>query len=113
MIKLYGHVNRRSPNSLKLRVALAEIGVRYSYVPVNLAAGEQKEPGFLVLNPHGKIPVLLDDGFVLPESDAILWYLAEKHPEARLLPQPYGNLLAAQDRARVLQWCDFASTGIY
>lgn len=113
MIKLYGHVNRKSPNSLKLRVALAEAGARYEYIPVDLAAGQQKEPGFLVLNPHGKIPLLLDEGFPLPESDAILWYIAEKFSEARLLPRADGSLLATQERARVLQWCDFVSTGIY
>ena len=40
MIKLYGHVNRKSPNTLKLRVALAEAGASYQYVVVNLDAGE-------------------------------------------------------------------------
>jgi glutathione S-transferase len=113
MMKLYGHVNRKSPNSLKLRVALAEAGARYQYIPVDLAAGQQREPGFLALNPHGKIPLLLDEGFPLPESDAILWYIAERFSQARLLPPADGSLLATQERARVLQWCDFVSTGVY
>src|SRR6185369_10234358 len=115
MIKLYGHVNRKSPNTLKLRVALAEAGARYEYVVVNLDAGEQKRPEFLALNPHGKIPVLVDGAFVLPESDAILWYIAETFPEAKLLTAAAGaaGAAGAQARARVLQWCDFSSTGLY
>ena len=115
-MKLYGHLNRRSPNTLKLRAALAEAGADYEYVVVNLDAGEQKRPAFLALNPHGKIPVLQDGDFVLAESDAILWYIAEKLPDARLLPAPSaaaGTATAAEARARALQWCDFSSTGLY
>jgi glutathione S-transferase len=107
MVKLFGHLNRLSPNTLKLRVALAEAGVEYEYVPVDLGKREQHRPEFLALNPHGKVPVLVDDDFVLPESDAILWYIAERFPEAGLL----GG--TARDRARALEWCDFASTALY
>ncbi len=106
-IKLFGHVIRHSINTLKLRVALAEAGAEYEYVPVDLAAGQQRKPEFLALNQHGKIPVLVDGDFVLPESDAILWYIAERFPDARLLGA------TIRDRARTLQWCDFASTGLY
>jgi glutathione S-transferase len=117
-MKLYGHANRTSTNTLKLRAALAEAGARYEYVVVNLDAGEQRRPDFLALNPHGKIPVLVDErpgalgAFVLAESGAILWYIAERFPDARLLPAG-GAETAAQARARVLQWCDFTSTGLY
>ena len=79
---------------------------------ITLHAHEQKRPGFLALNPHGKIPVLVEGDFVLAESDAILWYLGERFPEARMLPAG-ADPAAKQGRARVLQWCDFASTGIY
>jgi glutathione S-transferase len=112
MIALYGHVNRKATNTLKLRVALAEAGAAYEYRAVNLDAGEQRRPEFLALNPHGKIPVLVDGDFVLAESDAILWYIGERFPDARLLPAAAAGELAAQARARVLQWCDFASTGL-
>jgi glutathione S-transferase len=107
MLKLYGHVNQRSINVLKLRVALAEAGAPYEYVTVDLAKGEQRTPAFLAMNPHGKVPVLVDGDFVLPESDAILWYVAESFPAAKLLGP------TARDRARALEWCDFASTAIY
>ena len=111
MIKLYGHVNRKSPNTFKLRLALAEAGATYRYVAVDLAAGEQRKAEFLALNPHGKIPVLVEDRFVLAESDAILWYIGEAFPDAKLVPG--GGARAIQERARVLQWCDFVSTGVY
>jgi glutathione S-transferase len=107
MLKLYGPTNKLSINTLKIRVALAEAGAAYEYVPVDLTKGEQRAPTFLVINPHGKVPVLLDGTFALPESDAILWYVAESFPAAQLLgPTP-------RDRARALEWCDFASTGLY
>lgn len=106
-LKLYGHTNRLSVNTLKLRVALAEAGAAYELVPVDLARGEQRRPEFLALNPHGKIPVLVDGDFVLPESDAILFYVAESFPAARLL----GG--TPRERARALEWCDFTSTALY
>src|SRR5256884_6471464 len=107
MLKLYGPTNRISINTLKIRVALAEAGAPYEYVPVDLGTGQQRDPAFLALNPHGKVPVLVDGTFALPESDAILWYVAESFPAAKLLgPTP-------RDRARALEWCDFAATTLY
>ena len=119
MITLHAHVNRRSPNTFKLRAALAEAGAPYRYRAVDLDAGEQRRPELLALNPHGKIPVLTEGDFVLAESDAILWYLGERFPGAKLLPVAAAGadaaaaLAAMQARARVLQWCDFSSTGLY
>jgi glutathione S-transferase len=106
-MKLYGHVRRTAANILKIRAALSEVGVDYDYVVLDLAHGDQKRPEYLAINPHGKVPVLVDDDFVLPESDAILWYVAEKYPAAGLLPAD------ARGRARALEWCDFASSGLY
>ena len=107
MLTLYGPTNRLSINTLKIRVALAEAGAAYEYIPIDLAAGRQRDPQFLALNPHGKIPVLVEDDFVLPESDAILFYLAERYPESKLLGT------SPRERARALQWCAFASTTLY
>jgi glutathione S-transferase len=107
MLKLYGHANRTAANILKIRAALYEVGAGFEYAIVDLANGAQKKPEYLAINPHGKVPVLTDGDFVLPESDAILWYVAEKHPKSGLLPTD------AQGRARVLEWCDFASSGLY
>jgi glutathione S-transferase len=107
VLTLYAHANRLNPNALKVRATLAEIGADYRYVTVDLAAGEQRSPSFLALNPHGKVPVLVDDDFVLPESDAILWYLAESFPAAGLVGT------SPRDRARTLEWCAFNSTALY
>jgi glutathione S-transferase len=112
-MKLYGSSNAKSFNTLKLRVALAELGAAYDFVPIDLDKDEQKDPAFVRINPHGKVPVLVDGDFNLPESDAILWYLGEKFPEGKLLPAPDGSLATTQARARIVQWCDFASTTLY
>ena len=107
MLTVYGHATRTAANILKLRAVLAEAGADYQYKALDLANGEQHAPWYKAINPHGKVPVLLDEDFALPESDAILWYLAEKFPQLGLLPSdPKG-------RARVLQWCDFASASLY
>ncbi len=113
-MKLYAHVRRKSPNAFKLQVALEEANASYEYVAVDLSAGEQRTSAFLTLNPHGKIPVLVDGDFVLAESGAILWYIADTFPGAGLLPPP-GDVTveARQQRARILQWSDFAFTAVY
>ena len=74
-MKLYGSSQKKSFNTLKLRVALAEAGADCEFVPIDLDKKEQTDPDFVRLNPHGKVPVLVDGDFVLPESDAILWYI--------------------------------------
>jgi glutathione S-transferase len=107
MLTLYGHSKRTAASTLKIRIALAKAGAEYRYAVVDLANGQQHTPEYLAVNPHGKVPALLDDDFALAESDAILWYVAEKFPAAKLLPSD------ARGRARVLQWCAFASTGLY
>jgi glutathione S-transferase len=107
MLTLYGHGNRTAANILKIRAALAEASVDYRYQVIDLAAGDQHKPDYLAINPHGKVPVLVDDDFALPESDAILWYVAEKYPTAALLPSDL------RQRARARQWCDFACTSLY
>jgi glutathione S-transferase len=112
-MKLYGNVNNKSFNTLKIRFALAELGVAYDFVPVDLPKGESRTPDFLRINPHGKVPVLVDGDFALPESDAILWYLAEKDPDAKLLPRLDGGAATRQARAQILRFCSIASTTFY
>jgi GSH-dependent disulfide-bond oxidoreductase len=80
-----------TPNSLKVPIALEEMGLDYRLVPVNLRQGEQKTAAFKAMNPNGKVPVLIDRSapeegdLVLGESAAILVHLAEK--TGRLLPK--------------------------
>jgi GST-like protein len=73
-----------TPNSLKVSIALEEMGLEHRLVPVNLREGAQRSESFKLLNPNGKVPVLVDGSasaeadVVLSESAAILVYLAEK-----------------------------------
>ena len=85
--------------ALAPHATLAEIGVPYELVPVH-----RDEPGvptaqYLALNPWGKVPTLEDGDLVLTESAAICLYLAEKFPDACLVP-PAGTL----ERAEVYRW---------
>ncbi len=103
MMTLYG-----SPGSRSTRVAwmLEEIGADYDYVKVNLRRGNQHSPVYLAINPAGKVPVLVDDDFVLTESAAICTYLGEKYPRSGLVPPPAEPRL----RADYLQWIFFVMT---
>lgn len=101
MMKLYGFGPTRS---LRALWGLKELGVEFEFVPVNLQAGEHRSPAFLAINPAGKLPVLVDGDLVLPESAAIVLYLAEKYPEKGLMPT---NL---EQRAQVYRWVLFAMT---
>jgi glutathione S-transferase len=112
-VKLYGSTNKKSFNTLKIRAALAEAGVAYDFVPVDLDKDENKTPEFLALNPHGKVPTLLDGDFSLPESNAILWYISDSNPASGLTPAPDGTRATLQARARIAQWLDFAQTTLY
>jgi GSH-dependent disulfide-bond oxidoreductase len=85
-----------TPNSVKVPVALEELGLPYDLRSVNIRRGEQKAPEYLALNPNAKVPLLIDGDFVLAESGAILIHLAEK--AGRLLPAD------ARARARTFEW---------
>ncbi|MBK6916731.1 MAG: glutathione S-transferase N-terminal domain-containing protein [Deltaproteobacteria bacterium] len=96
-----------TPNGHKVSVALEELALPYEVRAIDLGANEQKTPEFLAKNPNGRIPVIIDhdaDDFVVFESGAILWYLAEK--TGKLLPQdPKGRSVA-------LQWLMFQMGGV-
>lgn len=90
-----------TPNGQKVGIMLEEVGLPYEKHLINLSAGAQKEPGYLAINPNGKIPAIVDrdaqGGTPLPvfESGAILIYLAEK--TGKLLPaDPIGRFAALQ-----------------
>jgi glutathione S-transferase len=69
-------------------IALEEIGRPYSLEVVAFMKGQHKSPEYLALNPKGKVPLLVVDGVPLTENVAILTWLAERFPEAGLLPDP-------------------------
>jgi glutathione S-transferase len=65
---------------------LEEVGVPYRFEVVNLETQDQKKPGFLALNPMGKVPAIVHRGTVVTECGAICAYLADAFPAARLAP---------------------------
>lgn len=98
-----------TPNSIKVPIALEELGLDYTLHAVNVRKCEQKAPEFLTLNANAKVPVLvdanaLDASLVLTESAAILVYLAEK--TGRLLPA------SGAGRARVFEQLFFHASGL-
>ncbi|MHA1153652.1 MAG: glutathione S-transferase family protein [Alphaproteobacteria bacterium] len=97
MLRLYD--NKKSRNGYKVMMLLSHLGVAFERVEVDIFKGESRTPEYLAKNPAGKIPALeLEDGTVLVESGAILWYLAEG---TDYLP---GDRLG---RAQVLRWICF------
>jgi glutathione S-transferase len=90
---------QRSGNSYKVRLALAQLGVDYRLVEVDILKGDSHTPEFLRMNPNGQVPLLeVGPGRHLAESNAILWYVAGGTP---LAPED------RVDRAEALQWMFF------
>ncbi len=94
-----GGCSKVSGNCYKVRLAARQLGIALTLKNYGLHDGSTRKPEFLSKNPNGRVPLLeLDDGRVLAESDAILWYLAEG---TSLLPHD------SWERAQVLQWMFF------
>ncbi len=96
-MKLYG--TRASGNCYKAQLAASLLGLELEWHELDILTGAAQSAEFLAMNANGKVPVLeLDDGRLLPESNAILCYLA------------HGSHLLPQERfahARVMQWLFF------
>jgi glutathione S-transferase len=69
---------------------LEELNADFELIMVDRKNKEQKSAGYLALNPTGRIPTLIDDGFAIFESPAICLHLAEAHPSSNLIP-PIGD----------------------
>ncbi|HEY9600168.1 MAG TPA: glutathione S-transferase family protein [Allocoleopsis sp.] len=83
MLKFYH--NPVSANSRRVWIALLEKGIPFEEVFLNLDS-DQYQPEFLEINPFHHVPVLVDDGFRVVESIAILDYLEAKYPQPSLMP---------------------------
>ncbi|NYZ63246.1 glutathione S-transferase family protein [Luteimonas deserti] len=103
MIILYGTPPTRAVRVIWL---LNELGLAYECRSVDLMQGEARRAPFIDLNPAARVPVLVDGDVVLTESSAIPLYLAEKHPEAGLIPA------SLADRAQMYRWLFFLATEI-
>lgn len=95
-------------SSMAPHIALHEIGAPFEARPMSFANGELRQPDFLKLNPEGKVPVFVTDGWVLTEVAAILFYLARRFPKADLLPR---NDIAAE--ARAISWMSFIAATVH
>jgi maleylpyruvate isomerase len=84
-MKLHGYF--RSSASYRVRIALNLKGLGVDHLPHHLRKGEQRDPGYLAINPQGLVPTLQDDrGTIITQSLAIIEWLDEIHPEPPLLP---------------------------
>lgn len=108
MIDLY---YAATPNGLKMTIYLAEAGLDYRLIRVNLGKGEQFKPEYLAISPNNKIPALVDhapaDGgapLSMFESGAMLQYLAEK--------TGFGLPKAPRARLEALQWLAWQISGL-
>lgn len=122
MIKLF-----HAPGSCSLasRIALEEAGASYETVRISTVAGDQRKPDYLAVNPKGRVPALATDRGVLTETVAILPWIAQTFPQARLAPadpwefaqaQAFNSYLASTvhvahaHRHRGARWADAESS---
>jgi glutathione S-transferase len=81
---------------------LEETGAPYRTVPVSFDKGENKKPAFLAVNPMGKLPTIVHRGTVVTECGAIITYLADAFPAAKLAPA-----VGDPERGTYLRWMFF------
>jgi glutathione S-transferase len=97
MLRVFGDIY--SGNCYKVKLLLQQLGLQYKWVDVDITKKQSRTPEFLRMNPNGQIPVLeATPGVFLPESNAILHYLADG---SRFLPTD------RLEHAQVLQWVFF------
>jgi glutathione S-transferase len=119
MLKLYYTADTCA---LASHIALNDTGAEYSTVRISFANKEQRTPEYLAINPKGRVPALVTDEGVLTETPAILAFIAQSYPKARLAPlddpfrfaqvQAFNNYLCAtlhvahSHRMRGDRWAD-------
>jgi glutathione S-transferase len=100
-LKLYHATN--SPNSRRVRIFLAEKGIKPTLIPVDLGSGEQHSDAYRAINPRGVVPALeLEDGTTIGEVPAIMRYLDEAFPDTPLLGA------TPKDKGLIVMWERFA-----
>lgn len=103
---LYGD---KGTGAFCVEAALAEAGAEYEFKIISLEKNEQREPAYLVINPSGKLPALkLPSGEIITESSGLMLVVADRHPEANLLPPSDTDA-----RAQALRWITFMASEIY
>ncbi len=94
-------------SSMAALFALHETGATFEAHAISLKSKQQREPGYLALNPEGKVPLLLIDGRPLTEVAAILYYLAMRYPQARLIP---GDV---EGQAQAVSWMSYVASTLH
>jgi glutathione S-transferase len=100
-LTLYGS---KSTASLVVHWLLIELGVAHELRLLDFGRREQKSPGYLALNPQGRVPTLVIDGQPLTEAAAIVMHLADLHPQAGLAPA-----VGSPERAQYYRWICFCA----
>lgn len=93
--------------SLASHIALEESGLPYDAVRISTAAGEQRKPEYLAINPRGKVPTLMVDGKRLVENTAILTFIAGGHPQAGLWPK------STWEQAQAVSWMAYIAGTVH
>jgi glutathione S-transferase len=94
-------------SSMAVHIALHETGAPFEPRPVSLARKETHTPAFLAVNPAGKVPTLVVEGRPLTEVAGCLYYLARRHPEAKLLPD------GIEAEAQAVSWMSFIASTLH
>jgi GST-like protein len=102
MIKFYYSL---APNPMKVALFLEEAGLDYEAIPVDTRKGDQHTPEFSKLNPNNKVPVIVDGGATVFDSNAILMYLGQK--TGQFMP---GDSL--KEQGELLSWMMFVASGV-
>lgn len=96
-VTLYG--DSISGNCLKTKWTAEYIGVDYDWIEISVVEGGTRSDAFMSINPSGQVPVMrLPDGRILPQSNAIILYLAETNASEALIPTD------AFERAKMMSW---------
>lgn len=100
-MKIYHHP--LSGHSHRTHLFASLLGLPHELIEVDLLSGAHKKPEFLALNPFGQVPVLDDNGTIVPDSNAILVYLAKTSGRTEWLPDD------AEGSAAVQRWLSVAA----
>lgn len=118
MIKLYW---ASGTCAMASHIALEEAGASYETARLEFSQGDQRKPDYLKVNPKGRVPAIVTDSGILTETPAILAWIAQTHPQAKLAPtepfefakaQAFNSYLCATvhpahaHRPRAARWSD-------
>ena len=95
-------------SSMAAHIALHEVGATFEARPMSFKTNDMRAPDFLKLNPDGKVPTLLIDDRVLTEVAGILFYLAKRFPDSRLLPHD-----DIEAEAQAVSWMSFIASTLH